>query len=126
MTAAQRRPCRSLLLALCLVALPAGAQQVLRYSGRVELVDLGEGLVVVDEMGTKGQHRRREVHIRTDTAIVSAGRERPWMRGGGSYLEVPVALPDVVAGDFVVVESVLTEGRAVALRITIIESGTRR
>ena len=112
-------------MALCLVALPTDAQQVLRYSGRVELVDLGEGLVVVDELGTKGRHQRREVHIGTDTAIVSAGPARPWMRGG-SYQEVPVALPDLVSGDWVIVESVLAEGRAVALRITIIESGTRR
>jgi len=112
---------------LAIVALDApAAERVLRYSGRVERVELVEGLVVVDELAARGARRRHEVHVNPDTAIVTAARLRPWeMRGTGSYLEVPVSLVDVLAGDFVVVESVEDDGRAVVQRITIVESSRR-
>jgi hypothetical protein len=102
------------------------ADRVLRYSGRVERVELVEGLVVVDELAARGASRRHEVHVNPDTPIVTAARLRPWeMRGTGAYVEVPVSLVDMLAGDFVVVESVEAEGRAVVQRITIIESARR-
>lgn len=103
-----------------------GADRVLRYSGRVERVELVEGLVVVDELVARGARRRHELHVNPDTPIVSAARLRPWeMRGAAAYREVPISLVDVLAGDFVVVESVEEAGRAVVQRITIIESSRR-
>jgi hypothetical protein len=104
----------------------SSADRVLRYSGRVERVELMEGLVIVDELAARGARRRHELHVNPDTPIVTAARRRPWeMRGTGAYSEVPVSLVDVLAGDFVVVESVEEEGRAVVQRITIVE-GVRR
>jgi hypothetical protein len=104
---------------------PAG-ERVLRYSGRVERVDLGEGLVVVDELAARGLRRRHELYVNVDTPIVAAERLRPWeMRGSRAFGEVPVSLVDVLTGDFVVVEFTEEAGRPVALRITIVESRPR-
>jgi hypothetical protein len=111
--------------ALLLTALPAdgAAQQVVRYSGKVERVDIEEGLVVVHELGAKGASRRHEVRVPPETPIVTAARLRPWeMRGSRGWEEVRVSLVDVLAGDFVVVDSLMEGPRAVALRITIVES----
>lgn len=100
-----------------------GGERVLRYSGKVMRVDLGEGVVVVDELAARGHRRRHELHVAPDTPIVSAGRLRPWeMRGDRAFEEVPVTLVDVVTGDFVVVETTEEDGRLLALRITIVES----
>ncbi len=106
---------------------PGGAAQLLRrYSGRVERVDLDEGLVVVEELAEKGRRRRHEVHVGEDTPIVSANRLRPWeMRGARAYDEVAVSLVDLLTGDFVVVESVEEGGIKSARRITIVESAPR-
>ncbi len=112
-------------LGLLLLLLPAlGApQHVIRHSGRVERVDIDEGLVVVDELAERGQRRRHEFHVGPETPIVSAGRLRPWqVRGSRAYEETPVSLVDVLAGDFVVVDSTIERGRAVAVRITIVEA----
>jgi hypothetical protein len=88
----------------------------------VEGVDLGEGVVVVEELGRKGQPERHEIHMEPETPILSAGRLRPYaMRGPNAYGEVPVTAADLLVGDYVVVETVERDGRAVALRITIVE-----
>jgi hypothetical protein len=110
-------------LALSGLALPGAAEPpLLRYSGKVERVDLGEGLVVVNELAARGHRVRREVYVEMDTPIVTAARLRPWqMRGASAYEEVPVTLVDVVTGDFVVIESMEAGGRPVARRITIVE-----
>jgi hypothetical protein len=115
-----------LVAAAVLPSLAPAGERVLRYSGRVERVDLGEGLVVVDELAARGLRRRHELYVKVDTPIVTAERLRPWeMRGSRAYGEVPVSLVDVLTGDFVVVEFTEEAGRPVALRITIVES-TRR
>lgn len=111
-------------LAAALASLPAAgaSQQVLRYSGKVERVDVQEGIVVVNELAAKGRHRRHEVHVAPETSIVSSARLRPWeMRDSRTWGEVGVSLVDLLAGDFVVVDSVMDGLRAVALRITIVE-----
>jgi len=114
----------ALLLALALPS--AAADRVFRYSGKVERVDLDEGLVVVDEMAARGQRRRHQLHVGPDTPILTAARLRPWeMRGTEAYEEVPVSLLDLLTGDFVVVESTEEGGRPVAIRITIVESRQR-
>jgi len=117
-----------MVVALLLALLPASglAQQPRRYSGKVERVELGDGLVVVEELGERGRPRRHEVYVGIDTPIVSAGRLRAGdMRGPNAYSEVPVSLVDLLTGDFVVVESAEEDGRGVALRITIVESPVR-
>jgi hypothetical protein len=114
-----------LLLGLLLLALGAGPAQagerVQRYSGRVERVELIEGLVVVDEMGAKGHRLRHQLYVSADTPIVTAGR----LAWASAFQEVPVSLVDLITGDFVVVESTEAGGRTVALRIVIVE-GVRR
>ena len=114
---------RAITLAFLVTALPVLAfAQARRYSGTVEGIDLGEGVVVVGELGRRGQPARHEVRVGPDTPIVSAGRLRAHaMRGFNAYGEVPVTAADLLVGDYVVVESVEREGRAVALRITIVE-----
>lgn len=120
----RRAAAAALLLALALPS--AAADRVFRYSGKVERVDLDEGLVVVDELAARGQRRRHELHVGPDTPILTAARLRPWeMRGTGAYEEVPVSLLDLLKGDFVVVESTEEGGRLVAIRITIVESRQR-
>ena len=115
------------LVAVAVLPSPAApGERVLRYSGRVERVDLGEGLVVVDELAARGLRRRHELYVNVDTPIVTAERLRPWeMRGSRAFGEVPVSLVDVLTGDFVVVEFTEEAGRSVALRITIVESRPR-
>jgi hypothetical protein len=99
------------------------AQPVVRYSGRVERVDLDAGLVVVSELAGRGKPRRHAFHVAPETPIVSAARLRAWqIRGNRLYEEVPVSLVDLLDGDFVVVDSVADGPRAVALRITIVEA----
>jgi hypothetical protein len=106
--------------------LPApAAERVLRYSGRVERVDLGEGLVVVDELAARGQRRRHELYVDPDTAILTTARARPWAVRSEAFEEEVVSLVDVITGDFVVVESTQESGRPVALRIVIVEAVRR-
>jgi hypothetical protein len=118
-----------LLVALLWGAGPSAARaqdRVARHSGRVERVDLGDGVVVLDELGARGHRIRHEIHVDDDTAIVTTARLRPWqMRGARAYDEVAVSLADVVSGDFVVVESTETQGRTLAVRITIVEDPRR-
>jgi hypothetical protein len=114
-------------MALALGGIPAaGGDRVQRHSGRVESVELGEGRVVVDELGARGRRLRHEFHVNPDTPILTAVRLRPWeMRGTGAFNEIAVSLADLLTGDFVVVESTEEGGRPVAVRITIVE-GARR
>jgi hypothetical protein len=106
--------------------LPApAAERVLRYSGRVERVDLGEGLVVVDELAARGQRRRHELYVAPETAILTTVRARPWALRSEAFEEMAVSLVDVITGDFVVVESTQESGRPVALRIVIVEAVRR-
>jgi endonuclease YncB( thermonuclease family) len=101
------------------------AERVLRYSGRVERVDLGEGLVVVDELAARGQRRRHELYVAPDTAILTTARARPWAVRAEAFEEMAVSLVDVITGDFVVVESTEESGRPIALRIVIVEAVRR-
>ena len=115
----------AVLLLMVVSAAPAWSQTARRYSGRVEEVDLAEGLVVVDELGRKGLPERHRIRLGPDTPIVSAGRLRAYaMRGPNAYGEVLVSGADLLVGDYVVVESVDGEDGAVALRITIVEVPT--
>jgi hypothetical protein len=101
------------------------ADRVIRYSGRVERVDLGEGLVVVDELAARGQRRRHELYVAPETAIFTTARARPWAVRTEAFEEVAVSLVDLIRGDFVVVESTEQSGRPVALRIVIVEAVRR-
>ena len=97
-----------------------------RQVGKVEQVDLEEGLIILDQLVTRGRHLRRLIYVRPDTEILAARRLRPWeMRGTQAFEEIPVTLPDVVTGDFVVVESLQEGSRAVARRITVVETVQR-
>ena len=87
-------------------ALAAAGQEARRFSGRVERVDLTEGILVVESLGFRGRPELHAVHIGPDTPIVSAARRRAHeIRGVHAYAEVPVELVDVLTGDFVVVET---------------------
>lgn len=106
-------------------AAPAGAEGLRRYSGHVMDVDLGRGLLVVEELGRRGVPIRHEVRVEPDTPVVAASRLRLGdMRGRSAFGEMAVALVDVLVGDFVVVEGVDLDGQTVATRVTIVE--TRR
>ena len=103
-------------------AVSPAQHHVTRHSGRVERVDIDEGLVVVSELAARGRPRHHAFVVGPETAIVSAARLKPWeMRGRGAYEEVTVSLVDLLSGDFVVVDSVTDGARTVALRITIVE-----
>jgi hypothetical protein len=119
-----RRLAALVALLLLATAMPgAAADRVFRYSGKVERIDLDEGLVIVDELAARGQRRRHELRVGPETPILTAARLRPWeMRGASAFQEVAVSLLDLLAGDFVVVESMEEDGRLVAVRITIVES----
>jgi hypothetical protein len=111
-----------LVAALAGGALPAAGQGARRFSGRVERVDLTEGILVVESLGSRGRPERHAVHIGPDTPIVSAARRRAHeIRGVHAYAEVPVELVDVLTGDFVVVETAVGLSEEVALRVTIVE-----
>jgi hypothetical protein len=100
-------------------------EALLRYSGRVVEVDLGRGIVLVEELGRRGLPVRHEVRVEAETPLVTASRLRLGdMRGQSAFGEMPVSLADVLVGDFVVVEGVDLDGQTVARRITIVE--TRR
>jgi hypothetical protein len=104
---------------------PAGAEGFRRYSGHVMDVDLGRGILVVEELGRRGVPIRHEVRVEPDTPVVAASRLRLGdMRGRSAFGEMAVALVDVLVGDFVVVEGVDLDGQTVASRVTIVE--TRR
>ena len=111
-------------MTLLLVALPvlAWAQPPQRYAGRVEEVDLREGVVIVEELGRRGRPERHEVRVGPETPVFSVERlPAHAMRGSNAYGETLVTAADILVGDYVVVESVERGGRAVALRITIVE-----
>ncbi len=104
---------------------PAGGQAFLRYSGRVMEVDLGRGLLLVEELGRRGLPIRHQVRVEEETPVVTASRLRLGdMRGRSAFGEMPVSLVDVLVGDFVVVEGDDRGGLTVARRVTIVE--TRR
>jgi hypothetical protein len=104
---------------------PAGAEGYRRYSGHVMEVDLGRGILVVEELGRRGVAIRHEVLVEPDTPVVAASRLRLGdMKGRSAFGEMAVALVDVLVGDFVVVEGVDLDGQTVASRVTIVE--TRR
>jgi hypothetical protein len=103
----------------------AWAEAFTRYSGRVVEVDLGRGIVRVEELGRRGVPVRHEVLVEVNTPVVTASRLRFGdMRGQSAFGEMPVSLADLLVGDFVVVEGVDQGGQTVARRITIVE--TRR
>jgi len=104
---------------------PAGAEGFRRYSGHVMDVDIGRGILVVEELGRRGVAIRHEVRVEPETPVVAASRLRLGdMRGQNAFGELAVALVDVLVGDFVVVEGVDLDGQTVASRVTIVE--TRR
>jgi hypothetical protein len=104
---------------------PAGAEGVRRYSGHVMEVDLGRGVLVVEELGRRGVPIRHQVRVDPETPVVAASRLRLGdMRGRTTFGEMAVSLVDVLVGDFVVVEGVDLDGLTVASRVTIVE--TRR
>jgi hypothetical protein len=105
------------LVGAVLPAVSAG-QPVTRHSGRVERVDIDEGLVLVSELAARGRARQHAFVVSPDTAIVSSVRLRSWQ----SHDEIAVSLVDLLSGDFVVVDSVADGPRLVALRITIVEA----
>jgi hypothetical protein len=125
MPARRRAVVRGALLAVVALALlvpPAAGQAARRYSGRVARVELAEGVLVVETLGSRGRPERHAVQVSPETVIVSAARRRPHeMRGPSAFSEVPVELVDVVAGDFVVVETTGGAGLEAALRVTIVE-----
>jgi hypothetical protein len=101
------------------------AEALTRYSGRVVEVDLGRGIVFVEELGRRGLAVRHEVLVEVDTPVVTASRLRLGdMRGRSAFGEMAVSLADVLVGDYVVVEGADLGGQTVARRITIVE--TRR
>jgi hypothetical protein len=116
--------------AVCLLltltsAPPAGGQGSQRYSGRVMEVDLGRGLLLVEELGRRGLPVRHQVRVEEETPVVTARRQRLGdMRGQSAFGEMAVSLVDVLVGDYVVVEGEDQEGLTVARRVTIVE--TRR
>jgi hypothetical protein len=96
-----------------------------RYSGHVMQIDLARGVLVVEELGRRGQPVRHAVRVEPDTLVVTSTRLRLGdMRGQSAFGEMSVSLVDVLVGDFVVVEGVDVEGETVARRVTIVE--TRR
>jgi hypothetical protein len=114
-----------LLLAL-VPAPPAEGEMLRRYSGRVMEVDLGRGVIVVEELGRRGLPIRHQVRIEEETPVVAASRLRLGdMRGQSAFGEMPVSLVDVLVGDFVVVEGEDLEGQTVARRLTIVETRRR-
>ena len=115
----------SLLLLGLATATSARAEALARYSGRVLELDLGRGIVFVEELGRRGVPVRHEVRVENDTPVVTASRLRLGdMRGRSAFGELSVSLADVLVGDFVVVEGVDLDGHTLARRITIVE--TRR
>jgi hypothetical protein len=88
-------------------------------------VDLGRGMLVVEELGRRGLPVRHEVHVEAETPVVTATRLRLGdMRGQSAFGEMAVSLVDVLVGDFVVVEGEDQAGQTRAKRVTIVE--TRR
>jgi hypothetical protein len=121
---AARREAAAGLLALAL-ALPAAGDALLRYSGHVMEVDLGRGVLVVEELGRRGLPVRHHVRVEAETPVVTASRLRLGdMRGRSAFEEMSVSLVDVMVGDFVVVEGEDLDGQTIARRVTIVE--TRR
>jgi hypothetical protein len=101
----------------------ARTEGLVRYSGRVVDVDLGRGIVLVEELGRRGLAVRHEVLVDTDTPVVTASRLRLGdMRGRSAFGELAVSLADMLVGDFVVIEGVDLGGQTVARRITIVEA----
>jgi hypothetical protein len=101
----------------------AGAEALVKYSGRVVEVDLGRGIVFVEELGRRGLTVHHAVQVEIDTPVVAASRLRLGdMRGRSAFGELAVSLADVLVGDFVVVEGVDLGGQTVARRITIVEA----
>jgi len=112
------------LLALA-TTLPAGGAALKRYSGHVMEVDLGRGVLVVEELGRRGLPIRHQVRVEAATPVVTASRLRLGdMRGQSAFGEMSVSLVDVTVGDFVVVEGEDLDGETLARRVTIVE--TRR
>lgn len=104
---------------------PAFGETLHRYSGRVVAVDLGRGMLVVEELGRRGLPVRHEVQVEAETSVVTATRLRLGdMRGQSAFGEMAVSLVDVLVGDFVVVEGEDQAGQTRARRVTIVE--TRR
>jgi hypothetical protein len=103
-------------------ACPVGAEAPLRYSGHVVDVDLGRGVLVVEELGRRGRPIRHQVRVEAETPVVTASRLRLGdMRGRSAFGEMSVSLVDVTIGDFVVVEGEDLDGQTLARRVTIIE-----
>ena len=113
------------LLALALAS-PVVGEAFLRYSGHVMAIDLGRGVLVVEELGRRGLPIRHEVRVEAETPVVTAARLRLGdMRGQSAFREMPVSLVDVLVGDFVVVEGEDLAGQTLARRVTIVETRRR-
>jgi len=121
-----RRLAVAVLVSAGLAVIAGASPAARRYSGTVRAVDLGTGIVVVEELGRRGQPERHEVEMGPDTHIVSSRRLRPHeMRGPSAYGDTVVSPADLLVGDYVTVESQEEGGRGVAIRITIVELPAR-
>ena len=77
-------------------ARPVAADTSLRYSGHVVDVDLGRGMLIVEELGRRGLPIRHHVKVEAETPVVTATRLRLGdMRGRSAFGEMSVSLVDV-------------------------------
>jgi hypothetical protein len=105
----------------------AAAAEARRYSGHVVDVDLGRGVLIVEELGRRGLPIRHQVRVDEETPVVAASRLRLGdMRGRSAFGEMSVTLVDVTIGDFVVVEGEDLDGQTLARRVTIVETRRRQ
>lgn len=100
--------------ALCAVA--GAAESGERHAGTVLNVDSARGQLVLDEFGVASTRKTVTLRVAPEARVVDSQRRQHGETFDKPFVDTPIALADVRAGDFVVVD---VEEPGVAERVVV-------
>lgn len=102
------------------------------HSGTIVTIDPAAAVLVIGEIGPwrivggQTQITRRTFTLLPSTTVVLVKRsDQPTEGFPGDWVETPLAVPDLVAGDFVTVEALPEGDRLTALFVTVVRPERR-
>jgi hypothetical protein len=126
-----RRPWSVLALALggVLMVSPAVASEWAVHTGAIVAANTKSSTVTIEEMGPwhgpSTRPVRREFHLTPSTVVEFAARKEEPNGRTGVYVDRPLTVSDLRAGDYATVTVQREEGKAIATKIEVVRPGAR-